>query len=124
MNILEKAILEAGQPLHLEENGFSKSFIFDADFIGFDGHFPDNPILPGVVQLMAGALTASEAAGKHLIPQGVSRTKFLKQIIPNDTITVSGTLKIKNGATLAAITIRSGDDTAATFTLTLTEDQA
>lgn len=122
MNKLETAIQESGRPLQLNEDGFHKDFIFTAEFIGFDGHFPGNPIVPGVVQLMAGAVSAMEAAGKQLSVKSVSRSKFLKQIGPDDRLTVRGKLKHKSDNIVASITIVCGDETAASFTLTMVED--
>lgn len=119
MSRLETAIRAAGSPVRCDESGFSKEFTFNADFIGFDGHFPGQPILPAVVQLMTGSMTAVEASPVQLSPQGVSRAKFLKQIEPGDLLTVSGSFKDKGDNTLAAITIRHGDDIAATFTVSL-----
>ncbi len=124
MSKLEKAIMAAGQPIRIDSDEFSKSFTFDADFIGFDGHFPDNPILPGVVQLMAGSIAASQAADTPLVIHGVSRTKFLRQITPGERLNVTGRLSTRDKVTLAAIKIFCEEEVAATFTLSLTKDQA
>ncbi len=120
MSKLEQAIRAAGKPMQSNNDGFSKEFIFAPDFVGFDGHFPGNPILPAVVQLMTGAETAAESAGSPLTTTNVSRAKFLKQIKPGDILTVTGSLTHKEDAIVAPIRITCGDETAASFTLTLT----
>ncbi len=61
-------------------------FIFTADFSGFHGHFPGNPVLPGIVQIMLARYTA--AAGKRARLIGVRRCKFLHSIKPGDTVSV------------------------------------
>lgn len=121
MNRFEEAIRAVAQPVQIDEEGFAQAFTFAPDFIGFDGHFPDNPILPGVVQLMAGGLAARDAFGKSLTLRGVSRTKFTRQVIPGETLIVSGKLKEKDGYITATVKITCGDETASTFTLTLSE---
>lgn len=122
MNQLEQEIRAAGTPLRFGEAGFFKAFTFAADFVGFNGHFPDSPILPGVVQLMAGGVTAMDATGKTLRLVGVSRTKFIRQVVPGETLVVTGTLKEKDGILVAAMTLTCENETASTFTLTLTEE--
>lgn len=123
MSALEDAIRKSGQALHWNADRFAKTFTFDGDFIGFDGHFPHVPILPAIVQTMAGALAASEAVyastGSHVFPTGISRAKFLKQIGPGDILTVTGTLNPKKSNITAAITILREEETAATFHVVL-----
>ena len=34
-----------------DDGGLSARFSFPGDFVGFDGHFPDGKVLPGVCQL-------------------------------------------------------------------------
>lgn len=121
MNRLEEAIREAAQPVQIDKTGFAQAFTFAPDFIGFDGHFPGNPILPGVVQLMAGGIATQEAYGESLTLKGISRTKFTRQVSPGETLIVSGKLKEKDDSILASIKITCGDETASTFTLTLSE---
>ncbi|BCS88445.1 3-hydroxyacyl-ACP dehydratase FabZ family protein [Pseudodesulfovibrio sediminis] len=123
MSALEDTIRKAGKPVLIGEDGFTKDFTFDKDFIGFDGHFPGNPILPAVVQLMAGSMAATEAidatTGKQVTPVGAGRAKFLKQIAPGDLLKVTGKLKSKKDETIAVISILVSGETAATFHITL-----
>ena len=61
----------------------------------FEGHFPENPIVPGVVIVEAMAQTAGVVVSKkyeHLpnksvLFMSVSRAKFRKPVYPEDTIT-------------------------------------
>jgi len=121
MSKLEQEISAAGSAIHVTENDFSKSYIFPSNFIGFDGHFPDNPILPAVVQLMAGTIAATEAIGNSFSVDTISRAKFVRPICPDETLAIAGTLRLKGDKTLAAITIHVGEELAATFTVTLSE---
>ncbi|GFI51556.1 3-hydroxyacyl-[acyl-carrier-protein] dehydratase FabZ [Lachnospiraceae bacterium] len=59
----------------------------------FEGHFPDNPIMPGVMVVEALAqvgvitlLTKSENLGKLVLFAGIKNALFKRQIRPGDTI--------------------------------------
>lgn len=121
MSRLEKEIKAAGSQMEITGEGFSMAFIFPPDFIGFDGHFPDNPILPAVVQIMAGACAAMAAEQTDFTTRNVSRAKFVRPILPNEELVISGSIQHKNGNRIAPITIRVAEELAATFTLTLGE---
>ncbi|MBI9080493.1 MAG: hypothetical protein JEY79_12230 [Pseudodesulfovibrio sp.] len=120
MSILENAIIAAGAQIQVKGDEFMKEFTFEADFIGFDGHFPDNPILPAVVQLMAGTVATGEAVGEQLFANGVSRAKFLKQIRPGNLLLVKGTLTAKDEIITAAIKMSVDGEIASTFQIKLT----
>ncbi|WP_207261041.1 3-hydroxyacyl-ACP dehydratase [Desulfovibrio sp. Huiquan2017] len=122
---LETAVRAAGSPLHLTENGFEKTFVFPPDFVGFDGHFPGAPILPAVVQLMAGAQAAAEALSQlragHYTVSGVMRAKFLKPVEPDEQLVVTGTLTEDGAAPYAVVRILSGEDAVSHFRVTFSE---
>ena len=65
--------------------------VFTADFLGFDGHFPGDPMLPGVAQIMAAAFTAS--GGRDMRIKQVGRTKFMSMVRPDDTLHVRAAVK-------------------------------
>lgn len=59
----------------------------------FQGHFPDNPIMPGV--LIVEALAQCACAGGLLLPEnkgklglftGIERMKFRRQVVPGDVL--------------------------------------
>jgi 3-hydroxyacyl-[acyl-carrier-protein] dehydratase len=58
----------------------------------FDGHFPGNPILPGIAQLALVSDVLSEFArskGNDIAVVEISRVRFRQFIKPNDSIQVS-----------------------------------
>ncbi len=57
----------------------------------FSGHFPDNPILPGIAQLkmVADIIAASREDGIHLT--GLSRIKFRKIVRPGELLDIHAT---------------------------------
>jgi 3-hydroxyacyl-[acyl-carrier-protein] dehydratase len=63
----------------------------------FDGHFPGNPVMPGVVQceIIAQAsctLFASELAGRTAYYAGIDKVRFRKMVRPGDTLEVAASV--------------------------------
>ena len=64
---------------------------FYSDEYFFEGHFPNNPIVPGVVIVEAMAQTAGVVVSENLINHNdqsvlfmsINRAKFRKQVLPN-----------------------------------------
>lgn len=62
----------------------------------FQGHFPNNPIMPGVLQIEAMAQTAGmiiatqsgELKPANVLFMGVDKVKFRRQVIPGDTLEI------------------------------------
>ena len=75
------------------EHGKSEKF-FSANEYFFKGHFPDNPIVPGVIIIEAMAQTAGivvsyklkEFKEKSVLFMSVNKAKFRKPIRPNDKV--------------------------------------
>ena len=76
------------------EHGKSQKY-FSKDEFFFSGHFPDNPIVPGVIIVEAMAQTAGIVVSyklrdykeKSVLFMSVNKAKFRKPILPNDTVT-------------------------------------
>ena len=70
------------------------SRVFKDDEFFFNGHFPGNPIVPGVIIVEALAQTAgvivsetlTEYVEKSVLFMSVNKAKFRKPVIPNDKI--------------------------------------
>ena len=63
----------------------------------FDGHFPGNPVMPGVVQseIIAQAscmLFAEEMKGKTAYYAGIDKVRFRRMVKPGDTLEITSTL--------------------------------
>ena len=64
---------------------------FDENEYFFEGHFPDNPIVPGVVIVEAMAQTAGVVVSENLINKNdqsvlfmsINKAKFRKPVLPN-----------------------------------------
>ncbi|MDR1947278.1 MAG: hypothetical protein LBQ51_08970 [Desulfovibrio sp.] len=73
-------------PKEAGPDAFEADFFFGRDFAGFDGHFPGNPILPGVVQILAAAFAVAPDGPERILQ--LRRTKFLSMVRPGDAMSV------------------------------------
>ena len=72
------------------ENGAGPcTFSVPVTFSGYRGHFPGNPILPGIVQLSFIRRLAERRLGRPLRLAGVRRIKYLRLITPDMPVTLS-----------------------------------
>ena len=80
----------------LQKGKIGESFrTFDKNEYFFEGHFPDNPIVPGVVIVEAMAQTAGVVVSESLINNNdqsvlfmsINKAKFRKPVLPNYKIT-------------------------------------
>lgn len=62
--------------------------IVSADSPWFSGHFPGQPILPGVVQVGWAAQFAADACGFDAPPTTLERVKFKRPILPAAQLTL------------------------------------
>lgn len=67
-------------------NSLSMTLALNSDMTCFKGHFPGQPILPGVVQLHWAALFGASLFGSSRNVSEVSQLKFRKPITPTDII--------------------------------------
>ena len=71
------------------EHGISKK-TFKEDEYFFEGHFPNNPIVPGVIV----SYKLRDYKDKSVLFMSVNKAKFRKPVLPNDK--VSFEVKIQN----------------------------
>lgn len=71
----------------------------------FQGHFPGNPIMPGVLitesMAQTGAvaiLSLPENKGKNALFGGIDKLRFKKQVIPGDTLKIEVKIIKKKGS--------------------------
>jgi len=65
------------------------SLIFDQGFPAFSGHFPGNPILPGIIQLASVRMLATRFLRQPLVPSCLSNIKFREMIRPGQPVNIS-----------------------------------
>jgi len=60
-----------------------------ADSPWFDGHFPGDPLLPGIAQMHFVMETLRASLGKDVRLTGLKRVRFKRVVRPGETIAVS-----------------------------------
>lgn len=85
---------------------------FPHSFIGFEGHFPGNPILPAIVQLALIRCLAEKAFETDLIPLHYKRTKFKNMIRPNQKLLLSLMTTSQTNRITGKFTIQTPDSVA------------
>ena len=80
-------------------NSIKTTFFVDPSRDIFRGHFPGEPVLPGVYSVECMAQTADvlllstqRYAGKIPLFLGINNVRFLKKILPGDTIEIQAKL--------------------------------
>jgi 3-hydroxyacyl-[acyl-carrier-protein] dehydratase len=90
MGKLARAIKECMSDLRCDsENILSANFIFDKDFLGFKGHFPDKAILPGICKIQAAILMFEEFSNKSAHLKEVVLAKFFSPVSANEPVVFS-----------------------------------
>jgi 3-hydroxyacyl-[acyl-carrier-protein] dehydratase len=120
MLLLDEIVQRAGDRIVCKKQ-------FRADEFFFQGHYPDFPLVPGVILLeaamQAGAVLVSRFPLNGGIPVAtrISDVKFKKMIRPGDTVLLDVTLteRVADAFFLSA-KITSDGKTAATFTFAVT----
>lgn len=94
-------------------DAFSAEFVFPASFKGFKGHFPDNPILPGVCLVQTALVLAEEATRRTYRLQGIRNAKFMAPVVPGQAVRVE--CSMQDGTVRASFS--SGETRIATLKL-------
>lgn len=63
------------------------------DLLAFDGHFPDEPILPGIVQLQIVRELIEQQLDQPLTLHAVPKARMSQMVLPNDDIEIDVKLK-------------------------------
>ena len=64
----------------------SAGFIFPEDFIGFQGHFPGNKILPGICQIQCALSMLEKWHGKKAVLTEIMSAKFFQPVHPDEKL--------------------------------------
>ncbi|MBM3297745.1 MAG: SPASM domain-containing protein, partial [Candidatus Aminicenantes bacterium] len=92
---------------------------FKPEFVAFQGHFPDYPVLPGVAILYLGWVVAEIFRNRRLDLLSVRKARFSKPIHPRDAVKVELLpLKFEDGGGQSfSVRVACGGETAARYEL-------
>ena len=79
---------QVGEPQSNADGSTRLEFCFPADDPTFAGHFPTHPLLPGVFQLEIARFAAELILDCPLAVREITKAKFLRPIIPAETVRV------------------------------------
>ena len=79
---------QVGEPQSNADGSTRLEFCFPADDPTFAGHFPARPLLPGVFQLEIARFAAELVLNCPLVIREITKAKFLRPIIPAETVRV------------------------------------
>ena len=77
-----------GEPQSSPDGTTVQEFRFPASDAVFAGHFPAHPLLPGIFQIEMARGVAESALQTPLRVRSVTKAKFLRPIIPGETVRV------------------------------------
>lgn len=100
---------------------FQAVYCFDEGTTVFEGHFPDYPLVPGVVQLGMVVHALGKATGKAWKLAEVKRAKFSGQALPGQELRVSGKWAQEDGRAAVQASIESDAGKVATMSLSAVE---
>lgn len=117
-----KPFLFVDNLLYNDEEGSASIYTFKEDEFFFKGHFPDFPIVPGVILVE----TMAQAGGMALLQRGsipkdnpfflasIVKAKFRMQVRPNTTVKIEiKNLRVSNNMIRQSGKIYIGEDVAA-----------
>jgi 3-hydroxyacyl-[acyl-carrier-protein] dehydratase len=102
-----------------DDGSVSQRYVFTPDFPVFSGHFPGQPILPAVLQIMMASLLVEAATGRRLQPASIERAKFVNPIGPGALVEITCRRLAEAGADVWDARIVADGQAAASFFLTL-----
>ncbi len=90
-----------------------------AELFAFQGHFPGDPVLPGIAQLLTLVLDRVHVLWPELgQPRRVTRLKFRQKIVPDDELEV----RLERSASAVRFELRRGPELCTQGTLDFSAD--
>ena len=71
------------------DNELTAEVDFPEDSPWFDGHFPQDPVLPGIAQVAVAHDLLRRAFGKNLPIREIGRLRFKRKVGPTDRLSVT-----------------------------------
>ena len=111
MSIIFKEIEKYMSGLTQDSDGkITASFIFPPEFIGFKGHFPNRPVLPGVCSIQAVTAIFKTLKKREVNLREIVLAKFFTPVSANQELFFEcRSTKEENDQSLVKVSVASGD---------------
>ena len=116
--------LKNSEPYINKKNGqqIQAAFCFKSELDLFKGHFPGNPILPGIFQIEMVKYSLEKSFNICLCIHSVKKTKFSNLIHPGETVYLDIMIAVKEISQFKVkATLQVGDSIAGKINLELTK---
>jgi 3-hydroxymyristoyl/3-hydroxydecanoyl-(acyl carrier protein) dehydratase len=119
MSVLIQAIQTGLSPVTGSgADGFSARIVFPTEFVGFKGHFPGRPVLPGVCLIQTALVALSRVLDKPVELKRLVSAKWMAPVLPGEEIVLSLSLKDPENSLLGArVVVMRGAGKVAEFSL-------
>ena len=114
---MEKSFRQGLSQLAGTADRMTAAAVVPGDSAWYAGHFPDNPILPGIaiLALVKEAIIATELReGRRVVITGVSRIRFRLPVKPDDRMTFEITREEKRGGMAYLFSVSLAGEAACT----------
>lgn len=100
------------------QDGFSTRITFPPEFVGFKGHFPGRPVLPGVCLIQTAVVTLSRALNQSVELKRLVSAKWMAPVLPGEEIALSLSIKDHENSLMGVrVTVTRGGGKVAEFSL-------
>ena len=87
MRKIKREVVECMTDFVVSGHILTSHFIFPEDFVGFQGHFPSNKVLPGVCQIQCITSMLEKWKKKTVLIKEIVLAKFLFPVLPLEEVT-------------------------------------
>lgn len=119
---LHRAVLTGVRAIEpdIAEHRAGGIFRFDESFLGFDGHFPGEPILPGIIMLEMALVLCEAVRGQPVTLSGVEQVKFSGSVLPEQDVRIEVFMTPVAGGWNVKASLARGEATVAYFRMSVT----
>ena len=119
MSGLTRAIQACLPPVTADEQGVVRFRVaFPSDFVGFNGHFPGRPVLPGVCLVQTALVALSQIRPVPVVLKRLVSAKWMATVLAGEEIAFEVVPDGPGGqGGLVRVTVRRKNDKVADFSL-------
>ena len=111
MNTLVQEIKQCMSDLSgAAEGQVTASFIFSPDFIGFQGHFPERPVLPGVCMIQAVVVMLQVREKTKIRLKEIVLAKFFSSVSCGEKLVIDCRERMRKGNEILVKALMSSDN--------------